>query len=328
MGSFRLFLLDIFITNKKERKLANMVIDLSKKPDKIYSGIYKINFPNNKVYIGLSNNIYRRICEHNIDFRKRTACSNAIKKYGKIDRIEILEEIDPDDREKLQEREKYWIEYYQSNDKRYGYNLTSGGDGSDIGSQNLQAKLTEQQYFEVVDLLKNHLELRMKDIADMYDLSLSGISELNNGVHYWHSCVDYPIRTSKDSGKLRSGVKNIHSNLTEGQIDLAYSLLLHSNKTLKEISEITKIKIEKLREINRGFRYRKDNFTYPLRRLHKGSKQLKPEQVSEIYSTILNTNESFVSISKRFKVNPKTISGINCGTTYKRKGYSYPLRKK
>lgn len=31
------------------------------------SGIYKINFPNGKSYIGLSNNILRRIKEHNND---------------------------------------------------------------------------------------------------------------------------------------------------------------------------------------------------------------------------------------------------------------------
>lgn len=305
-----------------------MVINLSEKPEKIYSGIYKINFPNGKIYIGLSNNIYRRMCEHNTDFRKRTACSSAIKKYGKILKVEILEEIHPDNREKMQEREKYWIEYYQSNDKRYGYNLTTGGDGSSIGSQNLQAKLTEEQYFKVVDLLKNHLELRIQDIAEMYNLSLSSLSELNNGIRYWHDFIDYPIRTSKDSGKIRSGVNNINSNFTQEQIVLAYDLLLHSSKSLKDISTITKIKIEKLREINRGFRYKNDNLNYPLRKLHKGSKQLEPEQVSEIYLTIINTNETFVSIAKKFKVNAKTISGINCGTTYKRKGYAYPLRKK
>ena len=33
------------------------------------AGIYKINFPNNKCYIGLSNNIPRRMKEHNRDKR-------------------------------------------------------------------------------------------------------------------------------------------------------------------------------------------------------------------------------------------------------------------
>lgn len=33
------------------------------------SGIYLISFPNGKIYIGLSNNIKRRIKEHNLDSR-------------------------------------------------------------------------------------------------------------------------------------------------------------------------------------------------------------------------------------------------------------------
>ena len=50
----------------------------------IYSGVYKITFPNNKVYIGISNNIYRRMLEHNTDFRNNLPLEKARQKYGKI----------------------------------------------------------------------------------------------------------------------------------------------------------------------------------------------------------------------------------------------------
>ena len=40
--------------------------------NQVYSGIYKITFPNKKIYIGRSNNIYRRMLEHNSDFRKNS----------------------------------------------------------------------------------------------------------------------------------------------------------------------------------------------------------------------------------------------------------------
>ena len=43
-----------------------------------YSGIYKINFPNQKVYIGLSNHFYRRMLEHNNDFRNSLPIEYAI----------------------------------------------------------------------------------------------------------------------------------------------------------------------------------------------------------------------------------------------------------
>ena len=52
------------------------------------SGIYKIDFPNGKSYIGQSQNIYRRILEHNryafYGHGKHSIqlCEKAINKYG------------------------------------------------------------------------------------------------------------------------------------------------------------------------------------------------------------------------------------------------------
>lgn len=93
------------------------------------SGIYKINFPNGKCYIGLSNDIKRRMYEHNnirrLDTHFNQPCDLAIRKYGRIEEIEILEEIK--DYELLGEREQYWIKYYDSNNRQKGYNLTMGG---------------------------------------------------------------------------------------------------------------------------------------------------------------------------------------------------------
>ena len=48
-------------------------------------GIYKINYPNGKIYIGLSTNIKRRMKEHNHNSHKNLPpCDAAIKKYGQI----------------------------------------------------------------------------------------------------------------------------------------------------------------------------------------------------------------------------------------------------
>lgn len=44
-----------------------MIYNLDNCP--IVQGVYKINFPNGKSYIGISNNILRRIHEHNNDKR-------------------------------------------------------------------------------------------------------------------------------------------------------------------------------------------------------------------------------------------------------------------
>lgn len=61
------------------------------------SGIYRINFPNGKIYIGRAKNIKVRIWEH---FKKidNTPCQFALFKYYssyKDIEIDILEEVSP-----------------------------------------------------------------------------------------------------------------------------------------------------------------------------------------------------------------------------------------
>lgn len=86
-------------------------------------GIYKItNLINNKIYIGQSVNIERRWQEH-IYQNRNSAIHQAIKKYGIENFIfEIIEECS---QSQLDEREIFWIKYFNSYEN--GYNLTPGG---------------------------------------------------------------------------------------------------------------------------------------------------------------------------------------------------------
>lgn len=98
-----------------------------------YGYIYKItNLINNKIYIGqvYNKSIKARFIRH-CDSANKTSKSylaRAIYKYGKENfKVEQIEECYSIS--ELNEREKYWIAYYNSTNGEIGYNLTPGGEG-------------------------------------------------------------------------------------------------------------------------------------------------------------------------------------------------------
>ena len=98
----------------------------------IYAHICKIN---GKAYIGQTkhqNNLNRRFYTDGSGYKpqkgKNSKFWNAIKKYGWENFEHIILEKDITTLELANEREKYWIEYYDS--FYHGYNSTKGGDGT------------------------------------------------------------------------------------------------------------------------------------------------------------------------------------------------------
>lgn len=92
---------------------------------KEFCGIYRItNLKTNESYIGKSTNIKNRFKQHirtaiGLDGVARTKIHGAMKEYG-IDNFsfEVLEKCT---KETYSEREKYWINFYETN--VYGYNI-------------------------------------------------------------------------------------------------------------------------------------------------------------------------------------------------------------
>ena len=125
--------------------------------------IYKItNRVNNKVYIGqthftVEHRFKQHIKNYNIEHRKQILYK-AFEKYG-LDNfyVETLEEVDCS---KLNEREMYWIAYYDS--FKNGYNATLGGNG------NLYC-WTDSQYDEIKSLYLSGFS--SKKIAELYNVS-------------------------------------------------------------------------------------------------------------------------------------------------------------
>lgn len=162
------------------------------------SGIYKItNTITNKVYIGQSVNIKRRWREEKTaafstkDSEYNSVLSKAIRKYGLNNfKFEVIEECE---KEKLNERERYWIQYYNSYLK--GYNCNLGGSSS------LQcAKINDKKLKGIISSLKEK-KLSEQQIAKKFKVSIGTMSSINQGSSWRIPDQNYPIRRRINDGK-------------------------------------------------------------------------------------------------------------------------------
>ena len=92
-------------------------------------GIYKITSPSNRVYIGLSSDIFKRWEHYKYpsNIKSQKLLYNSFIKYGVNSHIfEIIEQFE--DENLLSEKEIYWIKYYNCYNTDNGLNLSIGGN--------------------------------------------------------------------------------------------------------------------------------------------------------------------------------------------------------
>lgn len=156
-------------------------------------GIYKItNLINGKIYIGQSRNIKKRWQNHKCAAHNPNNKAynyplyRAMRKYG-IENFDfsILENCQIN---QLNEREKYWITYYSSDNGNYGYNNDSGGTSCPH-----PVKLTEEMVEEIIFMLKEST-LSQSEIAENFKIDQSLISNINTGKNWVKEGINYPIR--------------------------------------------------------------------------------------------------------------------------------------
>jgi len=150
-------------------------------------GIYKIeNKITHQVYIGQSLDINRRIKQHL--HSKDTPIDFLIQKYGANNfAFEIVEECAQNE---LNEKEKYWIDYYNSYED--GYNKTRGGKGK----TDAFFKLNIGDIKEIYNLLLNS-QLPQYKIANLFNVGEDTISEINQGKSRIQSGYTFPLRNNK-----------------------------------------------------------------------------------------------------------------------------------
>ena len=154
------------------------------------SYIYKItNNINGKIYIGKTmRSIKQRWKEHLANIKKEE-CKNrplyrAINKYG-VENFSI-EEIEECSDIILSDREKYWIEYYNS--FKNGYNATKGGDGSPY----IDRKLVIETYKQIQNCKKT-AEILNIHIDSVYKILKSNNIERKSSQEISKECSGKPV---------------------------------------------------------------------------------------------------------------------------------------
>lgn len=151
-------------------------------------GIYKItNLINNRHYIGQSIDIEERWKEHRQNAYNKSKDSyeyplyRAIRKYGLENfNFSIIEECR---RDELNEKEIYYIEYYNSYYE--GYNQTLGGHHSS------PVKLPDNLLQQLIKDLQQGIPFKI--LQEKYNVNKFTLSRINNGHSWYQDDLSYPL---------------------------------------------------------------------------------------------------------------------------------------
>lgn len=198
-------------------------------------GIYRIvNKNNGKIYIGQSNDITRRFAEHKrIGEKSRIPVDSAIQKYGKENFIyEILEECSI---EILNQREEYWIKFYNAVEN--GYNCSNGGNQQSIGENNGKSKLTENDIIIIRTAYKEHR--KQQEIYKLFQdkISFGYFQNLWQGRSWSHIMPEVFTQENKDYYKTQTslGSNSVKAILSDDEvINIRHRYINEVAKTIYE----------------------------------------------------------------------------------------------
>lgn len=216
--------------------------------------IYKItNLINGKCYIGQTTNSKRRFSEHRAKGygnEKNKILYYAFDKYG-IENFSF--EVIETQIENYNEREKYWIRYYDSFEN--GYNQTEGGEEPplNIGENSPFATHTQKEVDYVINQILNTSK-QLKVIAQETGYDYSTIKRIQSGQLWRKKNLEYPLR--KENGR----------KYQKERAEMIIYDLLNTSLTQKQIAEKYNCARSTVTAINNGQNNKKENLQYPLRK--------------------------------------------------------------
>ena len=270
--------------------------------------VYKFTSPSGKSYIGITNNLRRRIAEHKrLSKTLNKAFYNAINKYGFDNfKFEILEEYNVNDRDKLHailnEREMYYIDKFDT--FKSGYNSTLGGDGTKGMAGELNPFYNKKHTKEAkIKMSEKH---KGKKLTKEHKLKISE-------------------STKKALGNLSEEKKRRMSNESPNRkkvICLETQIIYNS---ICECSDLLQIQRSDIRKVCNGKRIKAKGLTFRFIE-NEIVKDVEVENKAKRKIICTNTNKVYESIteaSKDLNVKHQHISAILNGRQKTTKGYSF-----
>lgn len=213
-------------------------------------GIYMFEHKEtHKKYIGQSTNISKRKQDHLYNPSPYSKIDDALRDERDNFTFSIIEECPV---ELLDEREKYWIEYYDS--IQNGYNLIKGGNCY-RGENNIQAKLSDKEVLQIIHLLEE-CKLNNREIAKQFNVHINTIDFINR-CRTWGHLHNYVKNIRQESLLLRNEQRNTHNGelstnkITENQAKEIIELLKNDTRSLAQLSRDLDISLNILYDINR-----------------------------------------------------------------------------
>lgn len=162
--------------------------------------------------------------------------------------------------------------------------------------------------FSILEWTEDY-DRREKELIILYNsLSPNGYNVIPGG--------SVPVFIGEDHPRNTVSIENVKNIIEE---------LKNNQKTDRQIAQEYNTTDKIIADINHGYSHKQDGICYPIRVKH-GKQKLSIEQVLEIKDKLKNTNLSYMTLAKMFKVSKGTIYHINKGLTFKNDNEHYPIR--
>lgn len=302
------------------------------------TGIYKItNLINGNSYIGQAKNIKKRwnqeknTSKNPNDPGYNYPLMKAFRKY-KIENFsfEVIEECKI---EELNDREVYWIEFYDTFFN--GYNQTLGGDTT--------SRQPKEKIIGIINDLLN-TDMLHKKIAEKWNISIEMVQGINTG-RYWFHNADYPLqkqhkkeRYCKNCGKKISNSAKLcvecrkkEKSLHIPSADILYKELIDFNGNFSEVGRHYSVSGGTIRKWCVKYGIPHHSSDYKEKKIKKKIRDFKISimQLDKETEEVINVFESITDACKYLNLDVKCGSHISAVCNGNRKtAYGYKWKNK